>query len=42
MITSEQLAVLPLGRGAEAITLLAPGAVAGSDEFSNGSRSVLS
>ena len=42
VITSEQLAVLPLGRSAEAIALLAPGVVAGSSEFSNGSRSVLS
>ena len=42
VITSEQLDVLPLGRSAEAIALLAPGVVAGSGEFSNGSRSVLS
>ncbi|RXR08854.1 TonB-dependent receptor [Pseudoxanthomonas composti] len=42
VITSEQLAVLPLGRSAEAIALLAPGAVAGSGAFSNGSRSVVS
>ncbi|MGH8055520.1 MAG: TonB-dependent receptor [Stenotrophomonas sp.] len=42
VITAEQLAVLPLGRSAEAIALLAPGVVAGSQLFSNGSRSVLS
>ncbi len=42
VITSEQLDVLPLGRSAESIALLAPGVVAGSGEFSNGSRSVLS
>lgn len=42
VITSEQLDVLPLGRSAEAIALLAPGVVAGSGQFSNGSRSVLS
>ncbi|HEX7989762.1 MAG TPA: TonB-dependent receptor [Stenotrophomonas sp.] len=42
VITSEQLAVLPLGRSAESIALLAPGVIAGSGEFSNGSRSVLS
>ncbi|MGE8279323.1 MAG: TonB-dependent receptor [Stenotrophomonas sp.] len=42
VMTSEQLAVLPLGHSAEAIALLAPGVVAGSGEFSNGSRSVLS
>jgi len=42
VITSEQLDVLPLGRSAEAIALLAPGVVAGSGAFSNGSRSVLS
>jgi len=42
VITSEQLAVLPLGRSAEAIALLAPGVIAGSGEFSNGSRSALS
>ncbi|WP_333623727.1 TonB-dependent receptor [Stenotrophomonas indicatrix] len=42
VITSEQLDVLPLGRSAEAIALLAPGVVTGSGEFSNGSRSVLS
>jgi outer membrane receptor for ferrienterochelin and colicin len=34
VITSEQLARLPLGRTAEAIALLAPGAVAGSGYFS--------
>ena len=33
VITSEQLAKLPLGRSAEAIALLAPGAVAGSSFF---------
>jgi len=42
VVTSEQLAVLPLGRSAEAIALLAPGVIAGSGEFTNGSRSVLS
>ncbi|WP_342343652.1 TonB-dependent receptor, partial [Xanthomonas phaseoli] len=42
VITSEQLATLPLGRSAEAIALLAPGAVAGSGAFNNGSRSVVS
>lgn len=42
VITSEQLDVLPLGRSAEAIALLAPGVVAGSGQFANGSRSVLS
>jgi len=42
VITAEQLEVLPLGRSAEAIALLAPGVVAGSGAFSNGSRSVLS
>ena len=42
VVTSEQLAVLPLGRSAEAIALLAPGVIAGSGEFANGSRSVLS
>lgn len=42
VITSEQLDVLPLGRSAEAIALLAPGVVGGSGAFSNGSRSVLS
>ncbi|MEN5426208.1 carboxypeptidase regulatory-like domain-containing protein [Stenotrophomonas pennii] len=42
VITSEQLDVLPLGRSAEAIALLAPGVVAGSGEFLNGSRSSLS
>ncbi|MCS3807352.1 TonB-dependent receptor [Xanthomonas sp. 4461] len=42
VITSEQLATLPLGRSAEAIALLAPGAVSGSGAFSNGSRSVVS
>ncbi|MBA8680398.1 TonB-dependent receptor [Stenotrophomonas tumulicola] len=42
VITSEQLDVLPLGRSAEAIALLAPGVVAGSSAFTNGSRSVLS
>lgn len=42
VITSEQLQVLPLGRNAESIALLAPGVVAGSSAFSNGSRSVLS
>src|SRR5690606_18572406 len=42
VITSEQLDVLPLGRSAESIALLAPGVVAGSGSFSNGSRSVLS
>ncbi len=42
VITSEQLDVLPLGRSAESIALLAPGVVAGSGAFSNGSRSVLS
>lgn len=42
VITSEQLEILPLGRSAEAIAMLAPGVVAGSSEFSNGSRSVLS
>ncbi|QNR98519.1 TonB-dependent receptor [Stenotrophomonas sp. 169] len=42
VITSEQLDVLPLGRSAEAIALLAPGVVAGSGAFGNGSRSALS
>lgn len=42
VITSEQLDVLPLGRSAEAIALLAPGVVAGSGAFLNGSRSSLS
>ncbi|KQQ74677.1 Oar protein [Xanthomonas sp. Leaf131] len=42
VITSEQLASLPLGRSAEAIALLAPGAIAGSGSFNNGSRSVVS
>ncbi|NIK38390.1 outer membrane receptor protein involved in Fe transport [Xanthomonas arboricola] len=42
VITSQQLAILPLGRSAEAIALLAPGAVAGSGAFDNGSRSVVS
>ncbi|WP_313494655.1 TonB-dependent receptor [Stenotrophomonas sp.] len=42
VITSEQLDVLPLGRSAEAIALLAPGVVSGSGFFTNGSRSVLS
>jgi len=42
VITSEQLDVLPLGRSAEAIALLAPGVVGGSGAFANGSRSVLS
>lgn len=42
VITSEQLDVLPLGRSAEAIALLAPGVVSGSGAFTNGSRSVLS
>ena len=42
VITSEQLATLPLGRSAEAIALLAPGAVSGSGAFSNGSRSTVS
>lgn len=42
VITSEQLDVLPLGRSAEAIALLAPGVVAGSGAFVNGSRSSLS
>jgi len=42
VITSEQLDVLPLGRSAESIALLAPGVVAGSGAFTNGSRSVLS
>ncbi|KRG62095.1 Oar protein [Stenotrophomonas humi] len=42
VVTSEQLAVLPLGRSAESIALLAPGVIAGSGEFTNGSRSVLS
>lgn len=42
VITSEQLDVLPLGRSAEAIALLAPGVVSGSGSFTNGSRSVLS
>lgn len=42
VITSEQLETLPLGRSAESIALLAPGAVAGSGAFSNGSRSVVS
>jgi len=42
VITSEQLDVLPLGRSAEAIALLAPGVVGGSGAFSNGSRSALS
>ncbi|SEK75879.1 Carboxypeptidase regulatory-like domain-containing protein [Pseudoxanthomonas sp. GM95] len=42
VITSEQLDVLPLGRSAESIALLAPGSVAGSGAFGNGSRSVVS
>jgi len=42
VVTSEQLAVLPLGRSAESIALLAPGVIAGSGEFTKGSRSVLS
>ncbi|MCD9085728.1 TonB-dependent receptor [Stenotrophomonas sp. SY1] len=42
VITSEQLDVLPLGRTAEAIAMLAPGVIAGSSAFGNGSRSVLS
>ncbi|KWV10173.1 TonB-dependent receptor [Xanthomonas translucens pv. translucens] len=42
VITSEQLDTLPLGRSAEAIALLAPGTVAGSGAFTNGSRSVVS
>ncbi|WP_115005889.1 TonB-dependent receptor [Xanthomonas campestris] len=42
VITSEQLATLPLGRSAEAIALLAPGAVSGAGAFNNGSRSVVS
>lgn len=42
VVTSEQLDVLPLGRSAEAIALLAPGVVSGSGAFQNGSRSVLS
>jgi outer membrane receptor protein involved in Fe transport len=33
VITSEQLSVLPLGRSAESIALLAPGTVAGSGNF---------
>jgi len=33
VVTSEQLARLPLGRNAEAIALLAPGVVAGSGDF---------
>ncbi|MEZ2416931.1 TonB-dependent receptor domain-containing protein [Luteibacter sp. RCC_6_2] len=33
VVTSEQLARLPLGRNAEAIALLAPGAVTGSGDF---------
>ncbi len=41
VITSEQLDVLPLGRSAEAIALLAPGVVSGSGFFTNGSRTVL-
>ncbi|KTF32721.1 hypothetical protein OZ12_18285 [Xanthomonas translucens pv. translucens] len=35
-ITAEQLAVLPLGRSAEAIALLAPGVVANSGGYDNG------
>lgn len=42
VITSEQLATLPLGRSAEAIALLAPGAISGSGAFNNGSRSTIS
>lgn len=42
VITAEQLQELPIGRSAEAIALLAPGVVAGSGEFANGSRSVVS
>ncbi|UKE42401.1 TonB-dependent receptor [Xanthomonas translucens pv. secalis] len=42
VIASEQLDTLPLGRSAEAIALLAPGTVAGSGAFTNGSRSVVS
>ncbi|MEE7545934.1 TonB-dependent receptor [Xanthomonas sp. Kuri4-1] len=42
VVTSEQLATLPLGRSAEAIALLAPGTVSGSGAFNNGSRSVVS
>ncbi len=42
VVTAEQLAVLPLGRSAESIAMLAPGVIAGSGEFSNGSRKVLS
>ncbi|QDE39832.1 TonB-dependent receptor [Luteibacter pinisoli] len=36
VVTSEQLARLPLGRNAEAIALLAPGAVPGSSNLGNG------
>jgi len=36
VITSQQLAKLPLVRSAEAIALLAPGAVAGSGQFGSG------
>jgi hypothetical protein len=36
VITSQQLAKLPLARNAEAIALLAPGAVQGSGNFANG------
>lgn len=36
VITAEQLAVLPLGRSAEAIALLAPGVVANSGGYDNG------
>ncbi len=42
VVTSQELATLPLGRSAEAIALLAPGAVAGNGAFANGSRSVVS
>jgi len=42
VITSEQLDTLPLGRSAEAIALLAPGVVAGSGAFANGSRGAVS
>ncbi|MFC6839736.1 TonB-dependent receptor [Xanthomonas theicola] len=36
VVTAEQLAVLPLGRSAEAIALLAPGVVANSGGYDNG------
>ncbi|KRF02147.1 Oar protein [Frateuria sp. Soil773] len=42
VITSEQLAKLPVARSAEAVAMLAPGVIAGSDAYTFNNRGVVS